>query len=96
MMRFLILSAMLFLTACGGLPKHREQQLSSNPTLLIQDAPKGSAVFVDGAFVTQISKSKQVINVEPGTHKVVISKGSVTFYERDVFLQGNTQKKIDL
>lgn len=49
--KILLTCSVLFVSACGSLPKHNEIRADDKPTLAIADDGIGSQLYVDGTYM---------------------------------------------
>ena len=78
-------------TGCPYYPVEQVKQTDERPALLVQGAPAGSVLIVDGLYVGQIAGgdgAPQAIRVEPGTHEVQVALGGRALMNQRVFVSG--------
>jgi len=83
------------------MPKHAVTAGSGYPVLVFKNAPEGAVAKVEDTGQTLVLTAKDrkkpnMLAVQPGMHKVTVSLNGRTLYERDVFVQGETQKIIEI
>jgi hypothetical protein len=89
MKRLLVFSFITLLVYGCHYPTSEVRVLDDRPTIVIQNAPKGAFLFVDGLNMGQArlyDGREKALVLEPGTHEIeVTSQGNVIHSER-VFL----------
>jgi hypothetical protein len=78
-------------TGCPYYPVEQVKQVDERPGLLVQGAPYGSVLFVDGLYAGPIIGSDgapQAIRVEPGTHEAQVVLGDRALMSQRVFVSG--------
>lgn len=99
-MRVFLLIALISLSACSwswfGLNKPRHSP--PDPTeIIITGAPRGSLVFIDGTQVGQAAvrnDQSQVLDVQPGTHRVEIHVEDAVVYREDTYVGPGEQRVV--
>ncbi len=97
-MRIAVLALPLLLLACAD-PVTVTRAVDDRPTILVQGAPKGAVLFVDGKPVGSASAyagDPGVLRVEPGTHVFEVRLGETLLMSRKVFLGGGEQRTLDV
>jgi hypothetical protein len=92
-MRRLALCLLLLLatTGCPYHPIEQVKQTDERPALLVQGAPYGSVLFVDGLYAGPIAGgdgAPQAIRLEPGTHEVQVAVDGRSLMNQRVFVSG--------
>ena len=96
MMKILVFCSLVLLTACGSLPDRAITTTDQQPSLSILHAPEGALLTIDGGYGQRLEKGKNHFAIEPGNHLVEVSMGGVKLYSREIFVQGDTVREIDL
>ncbi len=95
-MRYWAMVACLGLAACGQ-PADQTRILDERPSILVQGAPGGSLLLVDGLVAGPVQTpggTPQAIRIEPGTHLLkVMVNGRLILSDR-VFVSGAAVKTI--
>jgi uncharacterized lipoprotein YajG len=88
MKQFLVLVAMVILTACT-LPQTTVRTGLPAPTLMVTGAPSGSVLFVDGldmGSAGQYDGNPKVLAVLEGTHQVEVRLATGVVYREKAFV----------
>jgi hypothetical protein len=89
-MRKFLIAVSLCLSACGH-PTEQVRTLDERPSILVNGAPAGAVLQVDGLIagaVNGASGAPQAIRVEPGTHTIdVLNNGASIMHDR-LFVSG--------
>lgn len=95
MQKLMIVMLASMLMACGALPKHAETRSDQPTTIMLSSLPLGATVTIDGrtAYGTD-DKGNLSIPVKAGMHAVEVRMGSTVIYQREVFLDEGTARKI--
>ena len=86
------------LLACAD-PVTNVRTVDARPRLLVQGAPMGAVLFVDGRPMGEASAyagSPGVLLLEPGTHVVEIRAGQTLLLSQKVFLGGGEQRTLTM
>jgi len=96
MKRFRGVALLAFLSACGGLPKHKEIS-TDNPSILeIVGDPDGAKVWSDGTTLGTIERKKVRFSIPSGRRDVKITLGAATLYDRVIFVEKGTTRQGNL
>ncbi|HPF45488.1 MAG: hypothetical protein KDF58_13445 [Alphaproteobacteria bacterium] len=94
--KLLFACSVLFLTACGSLPKHNEIRADDQPTLAIADDGIGSQLYVDDTYLGVVEDGQQIFNISTGNHDIRLVKPNGQQINRKIFVQGNTRREISV
>ena len=92
----LILALPLLLLACAE-PISVTRTLDDRPRLLVQGAPQGALLLVDGKPMGEAATyagNPGVLLVEPGTHLLEVKLGESLLLSQKVFLGGGEQRTL--
>jgi hypothetical protein len=84
------LGALLVITLLSGcsLPQTTVRSGSSQPGLIVRDAPSGSTLFVDGLAIgpaNEFDGNPKVLTVLEGIHKVEVRSGATVIFSEKTF-----------
>ncbi|MCP5380787.1 MAG: hypothetical protein H6912_00325 [Kordiimonadaceae bacterium] len=94
--KILLTCSVLFVSACGSLPKHNEIRADDKPTLAIADDGIGSQLYVDGTYMGVVEDGHQIFNISTGNHAIRLVKPNGEQINREIFVQGNTRREISI
>lgn len=86
-------------TGCPYYPIEQVRQTDERPALLVQGAPEGAVLFVDGLYAGPIAGADgapQAIRVEPGTHDVLVALPDRALMSQRLFVSGAGIKTLTL
>lgn len=89
-----ILTLVLVISACGGLPKHAETRSDNSPKVVLVEAV-GAQLFIDGKLAGTAEDEHAVFAITPGTHQVHIRQNGLVIFDKKLFIQGNTYREIN-
>jgi len=97
-MKRLLVSSLIMLLVCScSYPTSEVRVLDDRPTIVVENAPKGALLFVDGLDMGQAGLydgRKNALILEPGTHEIeVMNQGNVIHSER-IFLGDGESKTL--
>lgn len=95
-MRAWMIGACLGIAACTP-PVEQTQILHEQPGILVQGAPPGAILQVDGLVAGQVQAqggAPQAIRIEPGTHAIVVVSNGRPILSDKVFVSGAAVKTI--
>jgi len=95
-MRIALLALPLLLLACAD-PVTVTRTVDGRPRLLLQGAPQGAVLFLDGKAVGEAGTyagDPGVLLVEPGTHVVEVKLGERLLLSQKIFLGGGEQRTL--
>lgn len=95
-MKRLALALPLILLACAQ-PVTVVRAVDDRPRLLVEGAPAGAQLFIDGKGVGDAAAyagNPGVLLVEPGTHVVEVKVGGNLVFSQKLFFGGGEQRKI--
>jgi hypothetical protein len=95
-MRLSALVLALLVLGCS-VPVTVVQTVDDRPRLLVEGAPEGALLLIDGKLagpVLAFSGNPGVLPVEAGTHLVEVKAGEKVVYSQKVFFGGGEQRKI--
>jgi hypothetical protein len=103
-MYYLIRLAVLLFLLVGTVgcrnPESQVRTVDDRPQIAVQDAPKGSILYVDGVQfgpATDYSPKTRTLILEPGTHQVIVRAGSGSILlEETIFLGGGELKVLKI
>ena len=90
-MRNLFVCAAIAILAGCALPETTVKSANSQPGLIVQGAPPGSLLYVDGLVMgpaSQFDGKPKVLAVLEGVHQVEVRQGSTTVYSEKAFVSG--------
>ena len=95
-MRHALLALPLLLLACAE-PVTVVRTVDARPRLLIEGAPRGATLYIDGKPVGEADAfggKPNVLPVEPGTHVIEVKTGDRLLLSQKVFLGGGEQRTL--
>jgi hypothetical protein len=95
-MKRVALAIPLLLLACSN-PVTVVRAVDDRPRILVQGAPQGADLFIDGKPLGQAvsySGNPGVLLVEPGTHLVEVKNGQKILLSQKLFLGGGEQRTV--
>jgi PEGA domain len=87
-MRYLALLIFVVMLAACSMPVTKVSTVDSRPTISFENAPSGAEVYLDGVkvgFADQFNANPDVLNIESGTHQLVIKKNGQVIFEQRFF-----------
>jgi hypothetical protein len=94
MSRAFVFCAALLATGCSY-PVEQVRQADERPAILIEGAPIGAALIIDGMNVGTTNGSNgqpRAVRVESGTHKVEVDAAGRVLMDQRVFVSGSAIK----
>lgn len=96
-MRLFALGTLAMVLLVGGCssPVEQVRQPDERPALLIEGAPSGAILIVDGLVAGSVFGSNgqpQAIRVEPGTHEIQVLAGGRALLAQRIYVTGNAIK----
>ena len=94
-MKLFILIALVCLSGCSWLHATKPSA-PQPPELIVNGAPTGSALFIDGVQAggpTESSKRTHDLVVTAGTHTIEVRMGDTTVYRENVYV-GPSDKRV--
>jgi hypothetical protein len=88
----------LGIAACSY-PVEQVRTTDERPGLLVQGAPQGATILVDGLAAGSANGAgggPQVIRIEPGTHSIAVSANGQTLLNERIFVSGGATKTLTL
>lgn len=98
-LRLLLVTALSGALVSCAYPVTTIEQGGVSAGLYFPNSPVGARVLIDGADAGEAASydgRKAVLRVEPGKHHVVVSAGSSTFYDRNVYVGGDSRLAIEV
>jgi len=95
-MRTAALALPLLLLCCAD-PVTVTRAVDDRPRILLQGAPKGAVLFLDGRSMGSAEAyagDPGVLRVEPGTHVLEVRLGETLLMSQKVFLGGGEQRTL--
>lgn len=95
-MRTAALALPLLLLCCAD-PVTVTRAVDDRPRILLQGAPEGAVLFLDGRSMGSAAAyagSPGVLQVEPGTHLLEVRLGETLLMSQKVFLGGGEQRTL--
>jgi uncharacterized protein YcfL len=86
----------LGLVGCGAMPHHAETRVTRTSSLAFDGSPIGASIMIDGVEVAQLDGKPSAVPIADGTHHVVVRADGRILYDRKLFIQDGTRKKITL
>jgi hypothetical protein len=90
MKKIILMSLLAGVIAGCSMPNTTVRSVDSRPSLAIKGAPSSAKLIIDGLDVgaaNTYNGDPQVLILEPGTHKVLVTDGSDVLYEQFVFVE---------
>jgi hypothetical protein len=97
-MKLIVLAFPLVLLGCAE-PVSNVRTVDDRSRLLVQGAPAGSQLYLDGKPVgdaTAYAGDPGILLVEPGTHIVEVRRGDTLLFSQKIFFGGGEQRKIQV
>ena len=91
--------AVLLLGCAGSMPETRVISGSDRPALLINDAPAGASLFVDGLAMGDAQKydgHPNTLRVESGVHQIEVRLGSSVIHQEKVFVSNGETRPVTI
>ncbi len=86
----------LLLLACAE-PISNTRTVDDRPRILVQGAPEGAILYIDGKSMGPASSyagNPGVLQVEPGTHIMEVKVGETLLLSQKVFMGGGEQRTL--
>ena len=99
MKRLLVAFSLMFLVYGCAYPTSSVRVLDDRPSLVLQNAPKGAVLLVDGLEMGKASLyngRKKVLLLEPGAHKVELMRQGVLIHSEKIFLGDGETKTLNV
>ncbi len=88
---------LMFITACGGLPKHETAVSVNTPQIKVLNAPIGASVYINNKSIGVITKDKKTFSSTTGTHQIkVFSAEGSEIFSATIYLSNNHTKEITI
>ena len=95
-MRLVFLALPLLLLACAD-PVTVVRTVDARPRLLLEGAPRGAVLYIDGMRLGEAAAyggDPGVLPVEPGTHIIDVKDGERLLFSQKVFFGGGEQRTL--
>jgi hypothetical protein len=98
-MRASLLCFFLAASLIGCQPVEMVRQVDERPSILVENAPSGAILVVDGLAAGMLrgpTGSIQAIRVESGTHRIQVTVGASVLLDQRLFVSGAGIKTLSI
>ncbi len=91
---FTVLFVLALLAGCS-MPTTTVKTVDSRPGIFISGAPDDALLLLDGVKIgnaLNYNGEPNILLVEPGTHRVVVQKGTTVIYDQMIFVDTETKR----